>query len=102
VGTERWQQASDRYLDGPLLLRRRASASELSNAVNAVQWMGWQGLALAMLQSQEFQGYQDEGYYDVLLHRPADAALAGWLAAGPDGHAVRVAFESGIEFYSNG
>jgi hypothetical protein len=64
--------------------------------------MDWQGLALAMLQSQEFQSNQDEGYYDVLLHRPADASLANWVASGLDAHGVRVACESGMEFYSNG
>jgi hypothetical protein len=84
------------------LLNRRASSSELDNGVAALQTMGLQGLALAMLDSQEFRADQFAGYFATLLHRPADASLANWVASGLDAHGVRVAFESGIEFYSNG
>ena len=74
----------------------------MTNAVTALQGMGRQGLALALLDSQEFRADQFAGYFATLLHRPADASLASWLASGLDVHGVRVAFESGIEFYSNG
>jgi hypothetical protein len=59
-------------------------------------------VALGFLSSQEFRTDQFEGYYNVLLHRPADAGLAYWLASGLDVHAVRVGFASGGEFFSNG
>ena len=59
-------------------------------------------MTLAVLSSQEYRGDQFEGYYDALLHRPADAGLAGWLASGLDVHAVRVGFEASGEFFSNG
>jgi hypothetical protein len=74
----------------------------VTNAVTALQGMGRQGLALAVLDGQEFRSEQFVGYCAALLHRPADASLASWLASGLDVHGVRVAFESGIEFYSNG
>jgi hypothetical protein len=85
-----------------VLLNRRASSSELDNGVAALQTMGRQGLALALLDSQEFRGDQFAGYFATLLHRPADTSLAGWVTSGLDAHSVRVAFESGMEFYSNG
>jgi hypothetical protein len=86
-----------------VLLNRRAGSSELDNGVAALQTMGRQGLALTLLDSEEFRGDQIAGYFATLLHRPANAAgLADWVASGLDGHGVRVAFESGMEFYSNG
>jgi uncharacterized repeat protein (TIGR01451 family) len=85
-----------------VLLDRRASSSELDNAVAALKTMGPQGLALALLDSQEFRADQFAGYFATLLHRPADAGLANWVVSGLDAHGVRVAFESGMEFYNNG
>jgi hypothetical protein len=64
---------------------------------------GRQGLAQTIPHRAEFRSDQFEGYYEGLLRRPADgAALAGWLASGLDVHAVRVGFEPGSEFFSNG
>jgi hypothetical protein len=85
-----------------LLLGRQASSGELAGAVSALQGAGAQGLALGVLGSTEFRTDQFTGYYEVLLQRPADAGLAGWVASGLDASAVRVAFESGSEFVANG
>jgi CSLREA domain-containing protein len=95
--------ADQNYVQGLYqgLLNRRASSSELDNGVAALQTMGRQGLALALLDSEEFRGDQFAGYFATLLHRPADGSLANWVASGLDAHGVRVAFESGMEFYSN-
>jgi hypothetical protein len=85
-----------------VLLGRKAGTSEVDNWVNALATQGRQGVALSLLNSQEFRTNQFEGYYNTLLHRPDNADLANWAASGLDAHAVRVAFESGIEFFSNG
>jgi hypothetical protein len=85
-----------------VLLDRPASSTDLANAVTGLKSMARQGLALALLDSPEFRTDQFDGYYSALLHRPADAGLAAWLASSLDVHAVRVAFESSSEFFSNG
>src|SRR5262249_35107044 len=83
-----------------VLLGRTAGNSEVDYWVNALAAGGRQGVALRFLSSREFRTDQFEGYYQALLHRPADAGLAGWVASGLDAHAVCVAFESGPEFFS--
>jgi hypothetical protein len=97
--------ADERYVQAlyQLLLGRSAGDTELSGWVNALPGLGGAGVALAILQSQEFRTYQFEGYYDALLHRPSDAAgLGGWVSSGLDGYRVRLAFEASAEFFANG
>jgi hypothetical protein len=65
--------------------------------------MGRQGLALAVLSTQEFRTDQFEGYYNALLHRPDDVpGLQAWVNAGLEILSTRIGFESSPEFYSNG
>jgi hypothetical protein len=86
-----------------LLLGRSASDSELAGWVSALPGLGAQGVALAVLQSQEGRTDLFEGYYNALLHRPASAAeVDGWRSSRLDAHTARVLFESGSEFFSNG
>jgi hypothetical protein len=86
-----------------LLLNRFASSGETADGVAALQTAGRPGLASAVLQSQEFRQDQFEGYYNVLLHRPSDAAgLNSWVFSNLDIATVRVDFEANAEFFSNG
>jgi hypothetical protein len=60
-------------------------------------------VALGFLQSTELRASVFAGYYDDLLHRTASGAeVLGWLNTGLDFSTVRVDFESGSEFFSNG
>jgi predicted outer membrane repeat protein len=89
-----------------LLLGRPGGQAEVDGWANSLsspsRAQQRQVLALGILSSQEFRTDQFEGYYNALLHRPADSGLAGWVASGLDAHAVCVAFESGPEFFSKG
>jgi hypothetical protein len=84
------------------LLGRSANSNELAGWGKALAAVDRQGVALAILQSQEFRTDQVDANYAALLHRPADAGLGGWVASGLDLHALRVGFESGTEFFTNG
>src|SRR5207249_2347686 len=86
------------------LLGRTASSGEVAGWVGGLNnGLSRQAAALGFLQSQEFRTDQFEGYYETLLHRPADpAGLNGWVFSNLDMHSVRVGFESGREFFSNG
>jgi hypothetical protein len=85
------------------LLGRTAGKSEVDSWVNALATQGRQGVALGFLSSQELRSYQFEGHYNALLHRPSDAAgLSGWVLSGLDLRSVRLAFERGDEFFTNG
>jgi hypothetical protein len=86
-----------------LLLNRSAGASEVSGWVKTLPAPGRRGVAMAILSSSEFRTYQFEGYYNALLHRPDDMmGLGGWVASALDIATVRIDFESGEEFFSNG
>ena len=86
-----------------LLLNRSGAASEVSGWVNNLPAQGRPGVAMAILSSSEFRTYQFEGYYNALLHRPDDmTGLGGWVSSGLDIATVRIDFESGDEFFSNG
>lgn len=86
-----------------LLLDRMPPTAELEGWVNLVPQEGFYGVAMAFLASQEFRADQIAGYYDVLLHRPADdAGLAGWSMSGLDLGTVAIVFESSQEFLSDG
>jgi hypothetical protein len=83
-----------------LLLDRSASPGEVTNLARAG---GRQAMALVVLQSQEFRTDQFEGYYNALLHRPADpTGLNGWVMSNLDMGSVRIDFEASPEFFSNG
>jgi hypothetical protein len=86
-----------------VLLGRTASSSEVTGWGNTLAQVGTQSVALAMLQSQEFRTDQFEGYYNALLHRPDDpTGLNSWVMSNLDMGTVRIGFESGPEFYTNG
>jgi hypothetical protein len=85
------------------LVHRAGSAAEVANWAATLPAAGRQGAALSFLDSKEFRTSQFEGYYNALLHRPADAAgLNHWVAAGLDVFTTRVDVESSAEFFSNG
>ena len=84
-------------------LRRAGSQAELAGWLNGLtQGLGRQTAALGFLTGTEFRQNEFEGYYESLLHRPADpASLNGWANSSLDLARVRIAFESGREFVSN-
>jgi parallel beta-helix repeat protein len=86
-----------------VLLDRTASSTEVAGWGTALSQVGRQGVALDFLQSQEFRTYQFEGYYNVLLRRPDDpTGLKNAVVSAIDMSTVRVGFESGGEFFTNG
>jgi hypothetical protein len=86
-----------------VLLGRQGGAAEVAGWVNALPQLGRQGVALGLLQSQEFRTDQVEGDYTALLHRPADpAGLNDWVMSNLDLHTVRIGFEASPEFFTNG
>src|SRR5262249_48823036 len=83
-----------------VLLHRTASDAEVSSHLQGTVVPARRPqVVLDFLLGQEFRRDQFEGYYNALLHRPGDAGLVGWVASGLDLHGVRVAFESGSEFF---
>jgi hypothetical protein len=95
----------ERYIQAlyQVLLGRFVSGAELAAWNAGLATMGRQGLALAVLSTQEFRTDQFEGYYNALLHRPDDApGLQAWVNAGLDILGTRLDFESSPEFFSNG
>ncbi len=83
-----------------LLLNRTGASSEAAGWVSNLPSLGQQGVALAFLQSSEFRTDQFEGYYNALLDRPDDQpSLNNWVFSNLDMDTVRIAFESGPEFY---
>ena len=88
------------YLD---LLDRNGDSGGVAGWVNALPTVGRQSAALSFLQSQEFRYCDIEGYYNLLLHRPADpTGLSNWVFSNLDVASVGLSFESGREFYNNG
>jgi hypothetical protein len=97
--------ADQRYVQALylLLLDRTAGAAELAAWNGALPSLGTGGAALAFLGAAEFRTDQFEGYYNALLHRPADAAgLNGWVFSNLDMASVRVGFEASQEFVADG
>jgi hypothetical protein len=83
-----------------VLLNRTASTGEVLGWVSKLAGMGRSGVALAILQSQEFRTYDFEGYYNALLHRPSDAVgLNNWVMSNLDVGTVRIGFEASPEFF---
>jgi parallel beta-helix repeat protein len=86
-----------------VLLNRTASDAEVAGWSSTLPQLGTQGVALGFLQSQEFRTYQFEAYYNALLGRPDDPiGLTGWVQSPNDMGSVRIGFESGTEFFTNG
>jgi hypothetical protein len=86
-----------------LLLNRTAGSAEVAGWESALSSVGRQGVGLGFLQSTECRTNQVEGYYEALLHRPADpASLNAWTSSGLDLVSVRIGFEASSEFFSNG
>ena len=85
------------------LLSRTASDAEVAGWSSTLPQLGTQGVALGFLQSQEFRTYQFEAYYNAFLGRPDDpTGLTGWVQSSNDMGTVRIGFESGTEFLTNG
>jgi hypothetical protein len=85
-----------------LLLNRIPISAEITRQVNALVVLGRLGVALEFLTGMEFRTDLAEAYYNVLLHRPSDGSAAGWPATGLNALSMRVAFESGAEFFNKG
>jgi FG-GAP-like repeat/Domain of unknown function (DUF4214)/FG-GAP repeat len=97
--------ADERYVQALylLLLNRTGESAGAAAWLGALPQLGRPGVALGFLQSPEFRTDHFEGYYNALLHRPADAAgLNGWVFSNLDIGAVRIGFESSPEFFLNG
>jgi hypothetical protein len=96
----------ERYVQAlyQVLLNRSAVAGEVAGWLSAVSvGLTRQEVALGFLQSQEFRTDQFEGYYNALLRRPDDpVGLNSWVMSNLDMRTVRIGFESGAEFYTNG
>jgi hypothetical protein len=95
----------ERYVQAlyQLLLGRTGGTSEVAGWVSALPQMGEIGVALNIVQSQECRTDLVEGYYNVLLHRPADLpGLEGWVFSGQDALTIRVGIEASAEFFTNG
>src|SRR5262249_14583015 len=96
--------AQERYVKALylLLLDRAATPNEVASWLGSVAG-GSAGVALAFLSSQEFRLYQFEGYYEALLHRPADAGHRNtWAASALDLLSVRIGIEASVEFLTAG
>jgi hypothetical protein len=97
--------ANQRYVQALylLLLDRTGNSVEIADQVAGLAAQGQAGLAFEFLTSPEFRTDLVEAYYNVLLHRPSSAASRnGWVFSGIDAATMRVDFESGSEFFSNG
>jgi hypothetical protein len=86
-----------------LLLDRAGSSAEISAQAGLVPSQGRTAVALGILSSQEFRTDDFEGYYNALLHRPADSAgLSNWVMPVFNIGAVRVDMEGSAEFFTFG
>jgi hypothetical protein len=86
-----------------LLLDRTASSDELTAQVSNLGAMGQQGLALMVLQSQEYRGDVVGSDYVNLLHRAGDpTGVNSWVFSNLDLGSVRLGFEASPEFFANG
>jgi hypothetical protein len=87
-----------------LLLNRPADANEVGNHVAALSGGQSQAqVAENFLLGQEFRTDLVVLYYSTLLHRTASAAeINGYVASAMSSDAIRLAFESSPEFFTNG
>jgi hypothetical protein len=83
-----------------LLLGRAASSAEVTAQVNALAQLGQQGVALSLLQSVEYRANVVHSYYTELLGRTgSQAEVASHVNSSGDLRALRVSFESSVEFF---
>src|SRR5262249_5701530 len=77
--------ADQRYLRAlyQVLLGRSGTAAEVAAWVQALPSVGAQGVAQGFLSSTEYRTDLAGSYYNALLHRPPDPALADWVFSGP-------------------
>jgi hypothetical protein len=75
----------------------------VSAQATLVASQGRTAVALGILSSQEFRTDDFEGYYNALLHRPADSAgQSGWVMSPYDVGTVRSGIEASSEFFVSG
>ena len=98
--------ADERYVQAlyRLLLNRTGEASAVAGWVQRVAQVGRQEVALGFLKSGEFRTDDFEGYYNALLHRPSadPSSLSGWASSNLDVSSVRIDFEAGPEYFTQG
>jgi hypothetical protein len=96
--------ADERYVQSlyQVLLNRTGTAADVAYWVNQLPQLGRQGVAQGFLGATEFREDQFEGYYNALLHRPAEAGMDYWVFSNLDINAVRYGFEATPEFFTNG
>src|SRR5262249_3577407 len=97
--------ADERYVRAlyQVLLNRTSDGVEGAGWLSVMPGVGRAGVAQAFLKGPEFRLNQVEAYYMTLLHRPADAANRnGWASSALDLTALRIAIESGPEFFAIG
>ena len=79
------------------------SADEIAGWVNALPTLGQSGVALAIQSSPEYRTEVVTAYYNNLLRRLPDASgLNSWVFSNLDLKGVRIGFEGGPEFFTNG
>lgn len=86
-----------------LMLFRNANPTELQGWINRFATLGQAGVALGILGSGEFRTNQFTGYYNALLHQPADpVSLPRWVAMPMGMRQIRITFYSTALFFTNG
>jgi hypothetical protein len=86
-----------------LLLNRTAGDAEINFWVGELPNLGRQGVAAAILGSQEYRTDVTAAYYISLLHRTADQlGLNHWATSGLDIHHIRMSLEASGEFFAGG
>jgi subtilisin-like proprotein convertase family protein/photosystem II stability/assembly factor-like uncharacterized protein len=84
------------------LLNRVPTPAEVSNWVAVIPTLGYQGVAYDFLVSAEYRSDVVESYYSTILQRPtlpSPAEVASWVDTSLDIVAIRIGFESSLEFY---
>jgi hypothetical protein len=95
----------ERYVQAlyQLLLGRTGGTAEVAGWVGALPQLGESGVAVNIVESQECRTDLVEGYYNGLLHRPADlTGLQNWVFSGEDALTIRIGIEASAEFFTNG
>jgi uncharacterized protein (TIGR03118 family) len=88
-----------------LLLHRTGGTDEVAVFVNELPAIGRAGVALQILQSQEYRTAVVTGLYTSFLDRatpPSAAEVAGWVNSGLDLLTIQVMMASSSEYYQNG
>jgi hypothetical protein len=86
-----------------LLLNRTPGSPEINAWLNLLPMLGRQGVALDILQSQEYRTDTVQTDYIDLLHRIGDdLGVNFWVTSSLDLAKIRVSLESSLEFFGNG